>query len=186
MRPAARSDHISIRSFVAHILAKLDFPKEEIVGKTHRYTVTLEWTGNTGSGTSGYRDYRRDYQIAATGKPPIPGSSDAHFRGDAARWNPEELLVAALSACHQLSYLHCCADAGIVVLAYADQAEGVMEEAPNGSGRFQSATLHPQVTVAAGSDLVLARDLHHSAHAKCFIANSTNFPVRCEPEVVEA
>ena len=104
------------------------------MAKTHSYTVTLQWTGNTGTGTSGYRDYRRDHEIAAAGKPPIPGSSDAHFRGDAARWNPEELLVAALSACHQLSYLHCCADAGIVVLAYTDRAEGLMEEAPNGSG----------------------------------------------------
>lgn len=156
------------------------------MARTHHYAVTLQWTGNTGTGTSGYRDYRRDHEITTTGKPPIPGSSDPHFRGDAARWNPEELLVAALSSCHQLSYLHVCADAGIVVLAYTDHAQGVMEEAPNGSGRFQSATLHPHVTVAAGSDLTLARDLHHSAHAKCFIANSVNFPVRCEPEVVVA
>lgn len=155
------------------------------MARTHQYTVALEWTGNNGSGTSGYRDYRRDHELTAPGKQPIPGSSDKAFRGDPARWNPEELLVAALSACHQLSYLHLCADAGIVVLAYEDQAEGAMQEAPNGSGRFQSATLRPRVTVVAGTDLALARDLHHSAHAKCFIANSVNFPVRVEAEITE-
>jgi len=186
MRTAAASDHISVRGVPAHILAKLNFPKESIVGKTHHYAVTLEWTGNTGTGTSGYRDYRRDHEISGAGKPPIPGCSDPAFRGDPARWNPEELLVAALSACHQLSYLHLCADAGIVVLAYTDRAEGVMEETPNGSGCFQRAMLHPQVTVAAGCDLTLARDLHHSAHAKCFIANSVKFPVGVEPEVAVA
>ena len=155
------------------------------MARTHQYTVALEWTGNNGSGTSGYRDYRRDHELTAPGKQPIPGSSDKAFRGDPARWNPEELLVAALSACHQLAYLHLCADAGIVVLAYEDQAEGAMQEAPNGSGRFQSATLRPRVTVVAGTDLALARDLHHSAHAKCFIANSVNFPVRVEAEITE-
>lgn len=153
------------------------------MGRKHEYAVDLEWTGNNGTGTSGYRDYRRDHAIAAAGKPAIAGSSDKAFRGDPARWNPEELLVAALASCHQLAYLHLCADAGIVVLAYADHAEGVMEEAPNGGGRFQSVVLRPRVVLAAASDVLLARDLHHSAHAKCFIAKSVNFPVRCEPEI---
>ena len=152
--------------------------------KTHRYTVVVEWTGNTGAGTSGYRSYERRHEISAgTQKPPIPGSSDPAFRGDPARWNPEELLVAALSACHKLSYLHLCADAGIVVTAYVDHAEGMMEETSDGSGHFQRATLRPQVTVAPGSDIVRARELHHEAHAKCFIANSVNFPVEVEPEI---
>jgi organic hydroperoxide reductase OsmC/OhrA len=152
---------------------------------THHYSLTVTWTGNTGTGTSGYRDYQRQHEIAAAGKPPIAGSSDRVFHGDSSRWNPEELLVAALSACHQLSYLHVCADAGIVVLEYVDHAEGTMAQAPNGGGRFQSVTLRPRVTVAAGADLTLARDLHHSAHAKCFIASSVNFPVEVEPEIVE-
>jgi organic hydroperoxide reductase OsmC/OhrA len=156
------------------------------VGKTHRYAITVEWTGNTGTGTSGYRDYSRQHDISAGAKPPIPGSSDLVFRGDATRWNPEELLIASLSACHKLTYLHLCAEAGIVVLAYTDRAEGVMAEAPNGSGRFQSVTLRPHVTVASGADLTQARDLHHSAHAKCFIANSVNFPVHAEPEITVA
>ncbi len=152
--------------------------------KTHRYSVDVTWTGNTGSGTSGYRNYERRHEISAgTGKPVIAGSSDPAFRGDAARWNPEELLVASLSACHKLWYLHLCADAGIVVLAYADHAEGVMEEAAEGAGCFRRVVLRPRITVAAGSDLSKAREIHKAAHAKCFIANSVNFPVELEPEI---
>ena len=154
------------------------------MGKTHRYRVSVRWTGNTGSGTSGYRNYERAYEISADGaKPSIPGSSDPAFRGDARRWNPEELLVASLSACHKLWYLHLCADAGIIVETYADLAEGTMEETADGSGRFQRVVLRPKVTVAHGSDLAKARELHHTAHAKCFIANSVNFPVENEPEI---
>src|SRR5689334_22650546 len=94
--------------------------------KEHRYRVTVEWTGNSGRGTADYRAYERAHEIRGSGKPPIPASSDPHFRGDPARWNPEELLVASLSACHELWYLHLCADAGIVVTAYRDEAEGLM------------------------------------------------------------
>ncbi|HXM45529.1 MAG TPA: OsmC family protein [Bryobacteraceae bacterium] len=155
--------------------------------KTHHYAVVVEWTGNTGTGTSGYRSYERRHEISAgNGKPPIAGSSDPAFRGDPARWNPEELLVASLSACHKLWYLHLCAEAGIIVLAYIDHAEGVMGEAADGSGFFKRVILRPQVTVAAGSDLAMARALHDAAHAKCFIANSVNFPVEHEPEISAA
>jgi len=154
------------------------------MAQTHRYLVVVEWTGNAGTGTSSYRNYERCHEISAgTQKPVIPGSSDPAFRGDATRWNPEELLVASISACHKLWYLHLCADAGIVVLAYVDHAEGVMQETADGSGRFARVILHPRVTVAAGSDIVKARELHQAAHAKCFIANSVNFPVEHDPEI---
>lgn len=151
----------------------------------HHYAVTIDWTGNTGAGTAGYRGYERRHEIAVPGaaKPPIAGSSDPAFRGDAARWNPEELLVASLAACHQLWYLHLCADAGIVVVAYHDAAEGVMREAADGSGRFARVVLRPQVTVAAGTDVERARALHARAHARCFIASSVGFPVTHEPEI---
>ncbi|HTQ53768.1 MAG TPA: OsmC family protein [Bryobacteraceae bacterium] len=154
------------------------------MSKIHRYPVTVTWTGNTGTGTSSYRGYQRSHEITAgTRKPPIPGSSDPAFRGDPERWNPEELLVAALSACHKLWYLHLCAVSGIVVMGYEDRAEGVMLEAPDGSGRFERVTLRPQVTVAPGSDVAKARELHHAAQEKCYIANSVNFPVAHEPEI---
>ncbi|MGA9475700.1 MAG: OsmC family protein [Terriglobales bacterium] len=154
------------------------------MAKTHHYAVTVKWTGNTGTGTSGYKNYERRHEIVGEGaKPPIPGSSDPAFRGDAARWNPEELLVASLSACHKLWYLHLCAVAGVVVVEYIDHAEGIMEETPDGAGRFVRATLRPEVTVATGSDTAKARELHTEAHAKCFIAKSVNFPVEHEPQI---
>lgn len=151
--------------------------------RTHRYGVTVAWTGNTGTGTSAYRAYERRHEISAPGKPPIPGSSDPAFRGDPARWNPEELLVASLSACHKLWYLHLCAAAGIVVTGYVDRAEGEMEEGDDGSGRFRRVVLRPEVTLAPGMDAAAARALHAEAHAKCFIANSVDFPVAHEAEI---
>jgi organic hydroperoxide reductase OsmC/OhrA len=154
--------------------------------RVHRYEVSIDWTGNLGSGTSDYRAYSRDHDIAAPGKATISGSSDPAFRGDPSRWNPEELLVASLSACHKLWYLHLASAAGIIVTGYADRAEGFMEETPDGSGRFTRAVLHPTVTVQAGADLQRAAALHRTAHEKCFIANSVNFPVECEPEIVVA
>src|SRR5215469_2184847 len=146
--------------------------------KSHRYSVTVEWTGNKGTGTSTYGGYERSHEIYASGeKPPIPGSSDPAFRGDGTRWNPEELLVASLSACHKLWYLHLCAAAKVVVVAYVDHAEGEMEETPDGGGKFRLVVLRPDVTIAAGCDMEKARELHAAAHAKCIIANSMNFPV---------
>jgi len=154
--------------------------------RQHRYRAAVRWIGNTGQGTAGYRAYSRDHVIEADGKPPVPGSSDPHFRGDASRWNPEELLVASLSTCHQLWYLHLCADAGVVVTAYEDHAEAVMVEDPDGGGRFTGAVLRPSVTISATSDLARARALHADAHAKCFIANSVRFPVEVEPTITSS
>lgn len=151
--------------------------------RTHSYTAAVTWTGNRGSGTSHYRSYERAYDVSAPGKPEIAGTSDPAFRGDARRWNPEELLVASLSACHMLWYLHLASAAGIVVTGYADEAEGTMEER-GGEGRFVRAILRPRVTIAEGADAVKARDLHREAHEKCFIAQSVNFPVDCEPEII--
>ncbi|WER49084.1 OsmC family protein [Cupriavidus sp. WKF15] len=147
--------------------------------REHHYRVSVEWTGNKGSGTSGYRAYARDYTIRSGAKPAIPGSSDPAFLGDAARWNPEDLLVASVSACHKLWYLHLCSEAGIVVLAYADDAQGTMVEGE--TGHFTQIVLRPRVTLRATDDLELAGRLHHAAHEQCFIANSLNFPILCEP-----
>jgi organic hydroperoxide reductase OsmC/OhrA len=150
-------------------------------GKEHSYATTVEWTGNSGSGTSGYRTYQRAHTIVAEGKPVIPGSSDPSFRGDPARYNPEDLLVGSVSACHMLWYLHLCSAAGIVVTGYVDHAEGTMVEDAGGGGRFVGVTLRPEVTLAPGSDEAAALRTHHEAHKKCFIANSVNFPIAVEP-----
>jgi organic hydroperoxide reductase OsmC/OhrA len=155
------------------------------MAKEHRYAVTVEWTGDRGSGTSGYKAYARDHEIQVAGKPPIPGSSDPAFRGDPARYNPEDLLVASLSGCHMLWYLHLCATAGIVVTRYVDRAEGTMIENPDGSGRFTSVLLKPDIAVKPGADLAKARALHADAHTLCFIANSVTFPVTHAPTIRE-
>jgi len=153
--------------------------------RQHRYTVHVGWTGNTGSGTRDYRAYERSHEVTVEGKTPLACSADPAFRGDASRYNPEELLVASLSGCHMLWYLHLCADAGITVLTYNDAATGTMAQSDDGGGRFTGVVLRPEVTITADGDVVLAQELHDKAHALCFISNSVSFPVRCEP-VIEA
>ena len=151
----------------------------------HTYAVTVEWTGNRGTGTSGYRAYGRQHTISAGTKPAIPGSSDTAFQGNAERWNPEDLLVASASACHKLWYLHLCSDAGIAVLRYLDNAQGTMLDSPQ-RGSFTRIVLRPQVVIRDGDDRDLAQRLHHAAHEKCYIANSVNFPIICEPTIETA
>lgn len=147
---------------------------------THIYNLSLEWTGNKGSGTSGYNDYDRDYFIKGENKEEIKGSSDPTYRGDKNRYNPEELLVASLSSCHMLWYLHLCAVAGVIVTQYTDNAKGIMIETTNGGGRFSEVTLHPVIMVSEKSMIDKANELHKKAHELCFIANSVNFPVKHE------
>ncbi|WP_370901150.1 OsmC family protein [Chryseobacterium gossypii] len=146
--------------------------------KEHHYKATIQWTGNKGTGTSSYRDYERSHTISVQNKPVIEGSSDPAFRGDKTKYNPEEMLLASLSSCHMLWYLHFCSEEGIIVTDYTDNAVGVMEETDNGSGRFTEVVLNPTVTVAGESMVEKARELHHKAHEFCFIANSVNFPVK--------
>jgi organic hydroperoxide reductase OsmC/OhrA len=150
--------------------------------KTHNYTTVLTWTGNKGAGTADYKAYDRDYRISVAGKPEIPGSSDPSFMGNRERYNPEELLVASLSSCHMLWYLHLCAVNNIVVVDYRDQAEGLMVEKADGSGYFREVTLRPLVTITDAALVEKAKALHHEANRYCFIASSMNFPVHHQPE----
>ena len=144
--------------------------------KEHHYQLQTVWQGNRGEGTRTYQAYGREYVVRLTGKPDLAGSADPAFRGDPARHNPEDLLLAALSACHMLSYLHLCATAKVIVTAYEDFAEGVMELDGSGGGRFTRAVLKPRVTVLS-ADIETAEGLHGRASALCFIRNSCNFPV---------
>lgn len=162
-------------------------PHQRTIGinmtKTHHYQVQINWTGNQGTGTSGYTAYSRDHELHIPGKESIACSSDIAFRGDPAKHNPEELFLYALSSCHMLWYLHFCADAGIIVTDYTDKPTGTMVEEP-GNGRFTEVVLHPQIKITDASKIDLARELHQQAHANCFIANSCNFPVRVEAEII--
>ena len=151
--------------------------------KEHLYKLSLQWTGNNGQGTANYKAYDRTYEIEVPGKPVILGSSDPAFRGDKTRYNPEELLIASLSSCHMLWYLHLCADAEIVVTSYCGRATGKMCETKDGGGKFTEVILKLEITIAAENDLEKATQLHHQAHKLCFIANSVNFPVLCQPSI---
>ena len=152
-----------------------------IMDKKHYYNLTIRWTGNNGTGTNSYRAYERTHRIQGKDKAEILCSSDGSFRGDKTRYNPEELLVAAISSCHMLWYLHLCADAGVVVVDYTDNATGVMQETENGSGYFTEITLFPKVVVKDASMIKMANSLHSKANEYCFIANSVKFPVHHQP-----
>ena len=155
------------------------------MAKQHGYEATLTWTGAAQGPVRDYQGYSREYRVEVAGKPPLTLSADPTFRGDPALYNPEDLLVAALAGCHMLTYLALSARAGVEVVSYEDAASGTMVLTGEG-GHFTEVTLRPRVGVAPGSDLAKARELHAAAHSYCFIANSVNFPVKNEPEIVEA
>jgi organic hydroperoxide reductase OsmC/OhrA len=144
----------------------------------HNYQATITWTGNKGTGTDNYKNYERSHSIEIPNKTTILGSSDPAFRGDSTKHNPEDLLVASLSSCHMLWYLHLCSQANVIVINYVDNATGIMVETPNGSGQFTEVTLNPIVTVAQQSMIDKANELHAKANELCFIANSVNFKVK--------
>lgn len=152
----------------------------------HHFEVSVYWTGNRGTGTSGYKDYGRDHSVTAVGLPALLGSADRAFHGDRDRWNPELLLVTALSQCHMLSYLHVAAQHGVSITKYEDIATGTMVLNPDGSGQFSEVTLHPKIFLADPTTVYLALSLHAEAATKCFIARSVNFPVRHEAGLLEA
>jgi len=150
----------------------------------HNYNLTVTWTGNTGTGTSNYRNYERSHTIKIENKVEIVGSADPAFRGDKTKHNPEDLLLASLSTCHMLWYLHLCADAGVIVTNYQDEATGKMIETSHGSGHFVEVVLNPIVTVTESSMISKANLLHEKANEMCYVANSVNFPVHHQPKAV--
>jgi len=151
--------------------------------KDHLYHLTVKWTGNTGNGTLNYKSYERSHTISADNKPEIVASSDPAFRGDSTKYNPEELLVASLSSCHMLWFLHLCARDGIVVTNYIDNPTGIMTETDEGGGKFKEVNLNPVVTIQNGQYADKLDDLHKRANKLCFIANSVNFKIVHNPSV---
>ena len=151
----------------------------------HLFECRLVWTGAEQGGTVAYEAYSREYRVEFSGKAPLLGTAAPEFLGDAVLHNPEDMLVAALSTCHCLSYLALASRQGIEVTDYTDEAKGLMEWG-DGTYRFTKVVLRPVVTVKKGTDLAKARALHEEAHAACFIACSVNFPVTNEPVMIEA
>ncbi|UYW01899.1 OsmC family protein [Flavobacterium agricola] len=154
------------------------------MSKQHHYNANILWTGNRGEGTTSYKAFGREHTISIENKTAILGSSDPAFRGDKTKHNPEDLFLASLAACHMLWYLHLCAETGIVVTNYSDNATAIMAEMPNGSGKFIAATLNPSVTITNPDLIEKANALHKKANEFCFIANSVNFPVLHNPTTV--
>jgi len=155
------------------------------MAQIHHFSAIVSWTGAAKGSTSSYESYSRDYLFEVPGKPPLAGSADKVFRGDPSRHNPEDLLVMSLSACHMLTYLAEAARAGVLVVAYSDEASGTMQ-LHEGKMRFTGVSLRPQVVIAKGCDPALAMRLHEKAHEHCFIANSVNFPISCDARVSAA
>lgn len=151
--------------------------------KRHEYKTTTTWVGRTSDEPWDYRSYRRSYTVSVEGKPDLSGSATPVFHGDPAKHNPEDLFLAAVSACHMLSYLALCARQDVEVLQYIDDARGLLDLDRNGGGRFREIELRPRVTLAADTDAAQAEKLHVRAHELCFIANSCGCPIRCEPEL---
>lgn len=147
----------------------------------HNYKLTATWHGNKGTGTSGLKDYDRSHTVTIQGKPELHLTTDNPAVGDKSKWNPEDLLVTAISSCHMLSYLYVCALEGVVITAYTDNATGIMVEHEGGGGRFKEITLNPICEVADENMMEQAIALHHKAHQICYIANSVNFEVKCNP-----
>jgi len=151
--------------------------------KTHHYEAQIAWTGAGESGTKNYKSYSRYYNVNVAGKPAIAGSSDPAFRGDPVCHNPEDMLVASVSSCHMLWYLHLCSVSGVTVTSYVDDAVGVMEEDASGKGRFTKITLYPKITITAMSNMEKAQSAHKKANEMCFIANSLNCPIDHEASI---
>ncbi len=154
------------------------------MNKEHNYRLTVEWTGNKGEGTCDYRSYERSHTISVDNKVNLICSSDTPFLGDNTKHNPEDFLLASISSCHMLWFLHLCADAGIIVVAYTDKATGTMIQTEKGGGHFTEVTLNPLVTVTEKSMITKANELHEIARERCFIANSLNFPVNHKPTCI--
>jgi len=153
--------------------------------RQHHFPCRLVWTGAIHGGTKSYESYSRECRVDFPGKPSVRMTSAPAFRGDPALIDPEDLLVASLSACHFLSYVALCARNGVNVVGYEDDASGTMSRFERGF-HFTEVLLKPRVTIAGGSDPEKAMALHARAHEECFIANSVNFPIRHEPTVTVA
>lgn len=149
----------------------------------HHYELIVEWTGNTGLGTSNYRSYERSLRVSAENKADILCTSDTAFNSDKTKHNPEELLLASISSCHMLWYLYLCSEAGVTVHEYTDKATGAMIETADGGGRFTEVILFPQITVTNETMIEKAVQLHQKANKLCYIANSCNFPILHKPTI---
>ena len=155
------------------------------MAKIHEFPSHVVWTGNRGSGTSAYKAYDRTWDMAVEGKATVHCSNDPMLGGDPSKYNPEDMLIAAVSSCHMLWYLHLCSVAGVTVTSYVDDPVGIGESEPSGKGKFIEAVLRPKITITKESDAEKAVSIHDEIHNYCFIARSVSFPIRFEVTILQ-
>ena len=145
----------------------------------HHYPLQLNWTGNTLDST-----YNRNATVTAPGKHALAVSSAPEYAGDAARWNPEDLLGSALATCHMLTFLALCAKAKVAIVGYEDHAEAVLDTVDKVT-RVTQVHLRPVIRVTRGTSMAQVVELFEKAHKYCFVANSVTCEAVLAPRVVE-
>ncbi|MCW3121566.1 MAG: OsmC family protein [Flavipsychrobacter sp.] len=146
--------------------------------KTTQYRAVTSWRSSEGTKVP---TYDRTHTVFIENKPQLMLTTANPLRGDATKLNPEDLLVAALSSCHMLTYLYLCNAAGIVITEYIDDVVGTLVEVSSDKSVFSEVTLNPKAVVASEEMINTAIALHEKAHELCIIANSVNFKVTCDP-----
>jgi organic hydroperoxide reductase OsmC/OhrA len=142
--------------------------------------VGLRWTLETQP--FAYETYNRSHDlIFKNGAEIVRASAAPAYKGDAAMPDPEDLLVAALSSCHMLSFLAIAARKKLAVQSYADEAVGTVDKNETGKFWISRVVLRPQVVFAGAVDAATLAEIHHLAHESCFIANSVKTEVTVEP-----
>jgi organic hydroperoxide reductase OsmC/OhrA len=146
--------------------------------KKSLHSLQTKWESQ--EGTANIR-YDRTHTVTVDNKPPIHMTTANPLRGDAGKLNPEDLLVAAVSSCHMLSYLYLCSGEGIVVTNYTDNAVGTLTELSADKSIITEVVLNPVAIVSSADMIERAIALHHKAHDICIIANSVRFEVKSNP-----
>ena len=144
------------------------------------YKIGLEWKGKLITDTKKKLRYERLYELSFNNKPNLLGSADATFHGDDTLYNPEEMLLSALSSCYMMSFFYLCGLKNIKIKSYSDNPFGIVKVNPNGSGQFKEVTLQPSITIKA-CDVHETEQALINAHDYCFIARSCNFNILHSP-----
>jgi organic hydroperoxide reductase OsmC/OhrA len=142
------------------------------------HKITLNWT--KGNAPFTYDAYPRDHRINFKNGEAVSFSAAAAYKGDPAKGDPEDMLVAALSSCQMLTFLAIAAKKKLTVLSYDDEAVGFLEK-EGGKLWITRVILRPKIVFETAPDAATLAEMNHMAHEQCFIANSVKTEVTVEP-----